>query len=316
MAIDSSAQFDYLATLRHDSDRVWRGRATGTPDRPQLVGTQPAVELTAGVLTLTDDTTGAAVRSITNPRPSKIAGATALQVGEAPEALIQDGDQIRLNRDGMGTLALIVAREGRLILGLGAVAHSLAEFGVSVDIDPRADEVRFYYMKSLLDQPDAVLVWLDPVSPDYSSQLAELDHIPAHITMVSIAARCADWSEAVAVNDRAVGGRRTRWGFNYELVAERFQTREQFVGYLRALPERHRGEFFLRFRDGGRHVDVREGECTLLDPWLLCVDEVEMGSAWTASRIGIGRTQSNLSPDALRESVRKFTQWNMRIGRG
>lgn len=87
---------------------------------------------------------------------------------------------------------------------------SLRKFGITVETDPRADDVRLYDMQSLLDQPDSQLVWLDPSSPHYESQLAELDRIPPHVTIISIAARSDDWATSSAVNRRAVGPDRRR----------------------------------------------------------------------------------------------------------
>jgi hypothetical protein len=312
MAIRAEAQFNYTFRLRRGLDAVWRGEAHGAPDEPHLVGPTPRVSLSDGVLSLTAATS--LRRFLARSRGVPMAAVASIGVGAALEAVLEDDDAIRYDRDGMGALGLVVTRGDRLVLAIGAVTPRLGDFGLAVETDPRADDVRFYYMRSLLDDPKATLVWLDPGSPEYESQLAELDRIPPHVTMVSIAARADDWTAAHAVNERALGTRRHRWGMNFERVDTRIRTRDDFVAHLRSLPKRRPDDFFVRFTVEGCSADVREGEGLASGSWLFYVAKVaSTESAWTSSQVGVAREHPALTVEALRESVQQFEPMRLRM---
>jgi hypothetical protein len=313
MAIPFTAQCRYTVTLRHGADGPWRGTADPADQGLSLVGDAPAIELDNGRLTLSR-------RALTPERLRAGFGtpvvSASVGIGDALETVLRDGDRLQVLRGGMAELALVLRREERLVMALGVVTEDLKEAGIGVEVDPRADDGRFYYMRSLLDRKDAMLVWLDPASAEYEAQLSELDRIPPHVTMVSIAARCDDWTTSTAVNRRAVGDNRRshRWGFNYERVDARVRTREEFVRYLRGLPDRRRTDVFLRFAAGGQVVDLRAGECAALDPWLLSVGSVRPADdGWAHSHLGVARMHPALTAERLLASVQAVLRGGMQF---
>jgi hypothetical protein len=310
MAIPPTAQFSHSVALRVGHDGVWRGTAEPADQDLGLVGDAPAIELTDSMLTL-ERRVGPAARLVRAVAGRSQVAKALFEVGEAPETVLQNGDVLHLDRGAMAELSLVLMREGSLVMALGAVTKRIERAGVAIEIDPRADDVRFNYMRSLLDEPKSLLVWLDPQAGDYDRQLAELDRIPAHVTMVSIAARCDDWQTSTAVNRRAVEdeSRRRHWGFNYERVGTQFRTREEFIAHLRGLPERRPTDFFVRFVAEGTVAEVREGECRVHAPWVFSVCSVASpDDGWSRSHVGVARTHPSLTPDRLHTSVRLIQQ--------
>ena len=306
MAIPYTAQFSHTVALQRSPDGAWRGVAESADQHSSLVGDAPAVQLSRGELTLER-------RSAPRPGPfrelipeSRVAMAR-FAVGDALEAVLGDGDVLHMDRGAMAELSLVLLRKGRLALALGAIDQKLERVGVTIEVDPRTDDALLYYVRSLLDRPDSQLVWLDPKAADYERQLAELGRIPPHVSMVSIAARCDDWQTSSAINQRALQnppGRR-HWGFNYETVATTFRTREEFVAYLRALPQQRPADFFLRFVAEGTVAELREGECRVHEPWLFSVHSVaSRKDGWSRSQAGVARAHASLTPECLHTSVR------------
>jgi hypothetical protein len=315
MAIRSTAQFSHNVALEVGPDGVWRGTAEPADQELSLVGDAPAIELTGGMLTLER-------RGVPEARVRAVAGGSHVararfEVGEALETVLDDGDVLHLDRGAMAEVSLVLLREDHLVMALGAITRQIERAGLAIEVDPRADDVRFYYMRSLLDDRSSQLVWLDPQASDYEQQLAELDQIPAHITMVSIAARCEDWQTSAAVNRRAVQGGGRRWSFNYERVGTQFRTREEFIAHLRGLPERRPTDFFLRFVADGTVAEVREGECQVHEPWLFSVFSVASpNDAWSRSQVGVARTHPSLTPDRLQTSVRLILEGQVHFEHG
>jgi hypothetical protein len=316
MAIPAAAQFAYTVTLRRGMDGVWRGRAGPADARPQLVGDTPDVAIADGILTMDNPSSGRrrGLSHVDQPMASK----ALIAIGEALETVLHDEDVLSMHRGAMADVGLVLIRGGDLVLALGDVTQSLRKFGITVETDPRAEDVRFYYMQSLLDQPDSQLVWLDPSSPHYESQLAELDRIPRHVTTVSIAARADDWATSSAVNRRAVShDRRRPWQFNFERVDTRFQTRDDFIAYLRTLSKQRPEDLFLRFTVDGRQHEIRKGESVLREPWLFCVSEVaSLDWGWSSTHIGIARAHPALTADVLRASARLIWEKHIQIELG
>jgi hypothetical protein len=286
-------------------DGVWRGTAEPSDEEPGLLGDAPAIELTGGILTF-QRRVGPAARSVRQAAGRIEIGKARFQVGKAPETVLQNGDLMYFERGPMAELSLVLTREESLIMALGTVSRPMKQAGVATEIDPRADDLRFGYMRSLLDKPHTQLVWVDPQAADYERQLAELDRIPPHVTMVSIAVRCDDFHTSAAVNRRALQdqSRPRQWSFNYEEVPTRFRTREEFIAHLRGLPERRPKDFFIRFAIEGTVADVREGECRVHAPWMFSVCSVfSPNYAWSLSHVGVARTHPSLTPECLHTSV-------------
>jgi hypothetical protein len=315
MAILAAARFAYTVTLRRGEDGVWRGRADPADAPPHLVGDTPDVAIAGGMLTMDNPSPGRrpSLSHIDGPMASK----ALIHIGEALETVLHDEDVLWMHRGAMADVGLVLMRGGSLVFALGAETTWLRRLGIIVETDPRADDVRFYDMQSLLDQPDSQLVWLDPSSPHYESQLAELDRIPPHVRTVSIAARADDWATSSAVNRRAVGpDRRRAWGFNFERVDTRFQTRDDFIAHLRTLPKQRPNDLFLRFTVDGRQHEIREGESVLREPWLFCVCRVASpDDPWSSTHIGVARAHPALTADALRASARLIWEKHIQIER-
>ena len=141
MAIPLTTQFDHLITVTRDGSGAWVGRADIERERrthPGLVGASPELRLAHGVVTLHP------TESDFNPFGSSSGhqgvAAASFRVGEALEAVHEDGDRLRVWRGGTAELGVTVFRDGRFILGFGTLVAMGPGPGISFTEDPRATQ--------------------------------------------------------------------------------------------------------------------------------------------------------------------------------
>ena len=212
-----------------------------------------------------------------------------------------DGDDLHLFYGSMGELGLMLLRRDSLRLAVGVRVTLLAGLGVSIEIDPRVDDMRLYGLARALDEPGRYLAWIDPTSVDYERQVAELDRLPANVRRVSFAVRCDDGPASTLVNQRLIRsaeGSRRPWGFEYQEVGTRFCSREQLVEYLRALPTTRPDDFFLRISAGEDSGTIREGDTATIGDWLIHVRRVASDrDAFVRNEVAVSRTHPALTAE-------------------
>ena len=109
------------------------------------MGDQPTVTLAGGVITLTRQTSILDLFNSNYRNGDNPAKWASFRVGSALEAVIEDGDVLRVSRFGTGDFAATLFRGGDFILGLGALRWMPLPDGMSIEEDPRAAEVELYH---------------------------------------------------------------------------------------------------------------------------------------------------------------------------
>ena len=304
MVIHPSGLFDHVAVLRRDDAGVWRGRADSNQQQDTLVGDEPRIKLIDGMLTLvrTEFEWPGAFRRDRDP----LAGRVSFRVGPALEAVLDNEDTIRMLRHGTGDLAVTLARNGQVVMALGAVDRLVAPAGIRVDTDPRASDLDFYGIAHMAGKPDVRLVWLDVDDRDLESRVEEIQRPPQSVKTVIAVARTGDRSRLRDLNDRVFAGR-SHASLWYQVAPERIRSQDDLMTYLRHLPKTRPDDLCLRFTIDGRSSDVREGEYRSHDPWHLFVAKVfTPGMPGELSQLGVAHTDPNLSVDTFTSSVRQI----------
>jgi hypothetical protein len=330
MAVHPSGLFDYTLNLKRGSSGSWIGQAEPGRDaqmHPGIAGEQPHVTLKDGVITLRS-TKGEPTRApeILPRRPEWFATAlihrvgrlfspsptppslyhadwgppseVSFRIGNAVEAVVEEDDVLRVCRWGTGDLALTLHRRGEPQVGLGAISSVDLGQDIGIDEDPRVNETCLYGVLGWLSRPGTALFWLDTSDPHLESVIQELSTTPALRLAVAIAG--PDPGQRRRLNNRVAGGRAhgraSCWYFD---VDGRFTSREQWLDYLRSLPETRPPDLWVRIAVGGVATVLREDEYAFSSPWHLFV--------WRVFRDGIPGELSRLAMvrehDAITRSI-------------
>jgi hypothetical protein len=290
MAIPLSACFDYRASM-HALGRTWAGRSTDD-GQVSLVGPGPSVTLGDGRVTFTRD----------EPSPSLVRQA-GLDVGAAPGALVQEGDLLSCRRVLTGQVGLSLTRDRRLLLALGVSAHRTEPY-VTVDDDPRVEEIALARRIRYIDRPATAIVWLDPAHPaDLEERLRELDR--PYAGHRAVVARTDDASVRLALNRRAMHRDHYQPGSrSFDTAPERFASLEAWLQYGRALPTERPSDLWLRVRIGQAEQRVPQGTTTTIDGWLVhahCVNEPGIPGRW--SELAVARADAGVDTAMLEQSA-------------
>ncbi len=308
MAIPAASQFDYRVVLKRDSSDGWRGRAESTANtgfHPGFAGDRPEIELAGGVISLwrTESWVGRQLnphyRSWGEP-----ASKVMVRVGRAIEAFVEDGDRLSVTRGGTTDLSVALFRGDALLIGLGAIAGKHPGTGLIIEEDPRAYEDRLYGVAAELERSDTNFVWLNTSDPQCESVLKGIPGSSASRLIVAIAGPDAD--ERRRLNHRVAdsGFRSSRASCTYFDVDARFTTREQWLEYLRSLPETRPSDLWIRISADGVGSVVHEGEYVFSSPWHLYVQSVcRWGCPGEWSQLAIVREHPAITKQDVIEST-------------
>jgi len=98
--------------------------------------------------------------------------------------------------------------------------------GITLDEDPRAEEVSLYDLAATLDRPDTTLIWLDPSSPSLESTFSSFQHdVKSARVVVAITGQDPDTRRRLANVSLGKG----IGSCEYVDVDPRFQNRDQRV---------------------------------------------------------------------------------------
>jgi hypothetical protein len=309
--------FTYTAVIHKDQTGTWRGRAHAAQDaarHPGLAGDQPQLELIDGTLTITCTESRSSQRR--NPHYARWgapASAVRLAVGDVPEAVARDGDELTIDRTGTGDCAFQLRTEGELNVGLGAIRN---DGGIKIEEDPRADETELYGVAAVLDADATSLVWLNISDPDHESVVRRIECLPAGPWVIAIAGQHAEERRRMnrrvaALRLRFDGG--SRWSVD---VDERFSSKDEWLAYLRSLPKRRPDDLWIRFTARGESITLKEGEYGFMDPWHLSVQRVYTpGMPGQLSQLAIVRKHPSVSKEMVIESGRAIAFGRMEIER-
>lgn len=296
--------FHFRVTLSRDSRGDWSGQAGPSLNRvPGIVGDRPMVVLRNGHMSLTRTE---AIDAETITLGDEPVTGFDIATGPALACVLEPGDDLLVFRDFSGCCGIVVSRQGRLVIALGAVDSCVSEFAIQAKNDSRAEEVDLYSVLDWLALPGARLVWLDPAAADFTVVLESLDHLPADVRHVVVAARGSRNSAMADLNRRVMSGRarlHSRWFIH---VPADFATESDWLDYLRTLPDSRPSDLVVRFTVNGRTTVVREGESAFSEPWHFAVQRVYTpGLPGTPTLVGVARAHPALSADAFLQSAMK-----------
>ena len=113
----------------------------------------------------------------------------AFRVGEALEAVVQDGDLLRATRHATTDLSVSLFRGDDLLVGLGAVNSRQLGPGMTFEEDPRIHEAMLYHLPNTLADPDTTLAWLDAEDPGIDDRIRGLRDLPGKRIVIAIAGK-------------------------------------------------------------------------------------------------------------------------------
>ena len=192
MAIPLAGLFNHELVVARDASGTWTGQAAPMADasrHPGIVGEQPTVTLAGGVITLTRQTSILDLFNSNYRNGDNPAKWASFRVGSALEAVIEDGDVLRVSRFGTGDFAATLFRGGDFILGLGALRWMPLPDGMSIEEDPRAAEVDLYHLAADIRRPGTVFVWMDSSDPNVDAAIANLDHLAGESGIIAFTGR-------------------------------------------------------------------------------------------------------------------------------
>ena len=156
----------------------WCGRAHTVRDysiHPGMVGRRPLFDLEHGRILLRS--TESRLGIFTNAHFRRWGGAAksaSFEVGGAPVAITQQGDQLSFHKFGTGDLALTIMRNESPELGIGSLVSLPLRREIQVEEDARIKELWLYNLACDLDRIDdheSHVIWIDAGKPDLESQL-------------------------------------------------------------------------------------------------------------------------------------------------
>jgi len=248
MAIPPWSCFSYHTVLHAVGNHTWTGSADddGTDS---LLGHQPSVTVISGRVTLTRSSHAVPGRSV--------APAASFDGGDALGALLQEGDILSCWHGGTAEIGLSVTRAGSLLLGLGTI-RGLPDTGITIDEDPRVEEVELARHIHYIERPGTRIVWLDPQKPDeLQARIRELDAALPGVNALAIVARTDDEAIKVELNRRTMRRRRPHLGaMTFRTASERFADLEEWLEYGRSLTRERPPDLWLRIRSGNEEARV------------------------------------------------------------
>jgi hypothetical protein len=317
MSIPGSSQFNYTVVVNRTSSGAFRGRATPGGDNarhPGLVGDQPHVELTDGVVNLYRSES--AVHALDEHHGSERCRAlrASFRVGEALDAIVEDGDVLRVSRGGTTDLAATLFRHDDLLMGLGAVGGRRLGPRITVEVDPRAGDMWWNHLAATLAREDTTLVWLDSSDASSESKLSTLPFAPGVRLVIAIAGTNQD--ERRRLHQRLSAVLRPMQAFERVDVDGRFKTRDEWVEYVQRLPKTRPLDLYIRFGLDGALHDVHEGEYAFTTPWHLFVEKVfTPGIPGEWSQMAVAREHPRVTEEMIVDSTKAIASRRIDIVR-
>lgn len=307
MAIPLVGQFFYQTTLERIGGKTWGGRALPRVDRskhPGLAGDAPGVRLADGAIELTCTDRDLSEVADTHWRTTEPARRVSFPVGSALDAVAADGDVLRVYRGATTDLAATIVRDSRLVIALGAIARHEFHEGIVIEEDPRADEMKLYPLRPLLDDPATTLVWLDANDPRVHEELEARLDTPTPGRILAIAGLDEEQRRRLNMRLPELTFPSRHTSTDFVQIGARFSSVEQWVAYIRGLPATRPNDLHIRFTVNGADVIVREGDDAFHAPWHLVVTKVRTwGIPGEGSKLAIARAHDALTREMLIESA-------------
>ena len=296
MAIAPWSRYHYHTVVDAAGDGEWSGIADDDGS-PSLLDSRPSVAVRHGRVTM--------ARRSRKSRKYSTASNASFDGGEALAAVLRRGDRLECWCEATGDIGVAVIRDESLVLGLGSLSYA-PDRDITIDHDPRVEEIALAREIRYIDRPGSHIVWLDPKKPsELEARLRELDREFTGVEVFAVIVRTDDAavrSELLRpMMDRLQRGARATV---YMGAPERFANVEEWLQYGRALPTERPRDVWLRIRIGSRDYQVVEGTSATLDGWLAHVLKVyEPGLPGEFTRLGLVRAATGVTAAMLERST-------------
>lgn len=308
--------FEYSVVVKQDTStpQRWVGQARSLRDsstHPGMAGKGPLFELDDRRITLRateSKFTGRTNRHFRRWGPPRTS--VLFEVGNAPAAVMQEGDQLFFHRHGTGDYALTIIRNQSLILGVGSIVRLSLGKEIQVEEDARVKELRLYELAGDLDRLDDLesqVVWLEIGQGDLDRQLELLRRAPVcdHL-IVAIKRIGGEQEEPHDFWERVMDCTEAGIVAYYE-VDSRFSEKQAWIDFVMGLPRERPNDLHLSFATGQERTNLCEGEEAYIGSYYARVERVyRRGIPGKLSSLGIGLLSSALTKDMIIESARLF----------
>jgi hypothetical protein len=308
--------FDYSVIVERDTDtrHRWLGRARTLRDssiHPGMLGRRPLFALENGQLLLRSTESRLSILTDAHFRywgpPVAFA---SFEVGDAPAAVIQDGDQLAFHRLGTGDTALTIMRNESLVLGIGSLVGLPLGRDIEVADDIRIKEMGLYDLAAdfaRISGLESHVFWLDLGQGNLEAQLDAMNRMPrSENLIVAIKGARNEKGESVEPDlyDKLLSYDLAESTYFYEVNAQ-FADKQAWITYVKELPRGRPKDLHLSFAIGPERIKLCEGEEAFIGEYYARVERVyRMGVPGELSSLAIARMSPALTKDIVIESAR------------
>jgi hypothetical protein len=302
--------FDYRVVVDNQAGAAdrWIGQACSLRSssmHPGSAGARPLFELADGQIILR--ATESRLARWINPhfrswgRPGTY---QSFEVGNAPAAAMEAGDQVAFHRHCTGDYALTIIRSGSLVLGLGAITSLPLGSEINVEEDARLRELELYELAGDSDEMGNVesrVIWIDIDKRNLEAQLEPVRRAPESSHMIIAIKRSRTERVPDYFWDRLLDCDAC---FSSYHVDERFSDKQAWIEYVRQLPRARPKDLHITFATGGEQINLCEGEEANIGAYYVRVERIyRRGIPGEFSMLGIGRLSETLTRDRVIESL-------------
>ncbi len=306
--------YDYAVTIRGDDKTPsrWIGRCDPSgsqSDYPGPAGEQPFFELQDERITLRRSESW--ISSFFNKRYELVGRPRAehsFDAGPALKACVTAGDKLFIRSVGTGDKAFMITRDGKLVIGVGSIAHLQLGDAITVQEDPRVKELESYEFAEIMHYPRTYVVWFDARENNLEEFYRKVEDIPRRTNLIVAVTgynkntyeRCQPWSDEPLIPDLGEREKNT----SYHMVDSRFTDEQSWLEYMHKLPRKRPDDLHIVVTIDGESVKLCEGEGVEVNSYYVHVQRVyHFGIPGILSSLLIARTQPGVTKEMLMASL-------------
>ena len=306
----------YRVVLGRSASGVLEGRAerNSDPDRhPGICGDRPHITLADDRVVLRSTSTARVVQIL---RPGgrvdwgPPSSEARLQIGAVFEAIAREGDELQVARGGTGDIALALFRGDELQIAAGALRELDLRGAVAVEEDPRVNDEDVSGVTAWLAEPASEVVWVN-ADDGAERAVAAVSAARGSIFVIAIAGR--DPVVRRQLSHRLAGPLTGRaQSRRFIDVDGRFTQREQWLDYVRNLPQTPPRDLWVKARVGEIAATLHEGESVFAAPWHLHLVRVgRRGLPGTLTQLAVVREHPALTRNLIVDSIEVIARGDM-----
>lgn len=306
--------YDYSVTIRRDDTTPsrWIGRcdpSENPSDYPGPAGEQPFFEFQDEQVTLRRTESWISIffsrryKYVGRPRPEY-----SFEVGPALKAYIMTGDKLSIHSVGTGDKALMITRNGQLVIAVGSIAYLRLGNNIRIQEDPRVKELPLYDFAEIMHYPRTYVVWFDARENNLEEFYRKVNDIPKRTNLIiavtghdqSTRQRCEPWADEPLIPDLGEREKNT----TYHMVDSRFTDEQTWLEYMHKLPRKRPDDLHIVVTIDGESVKLCEGEGAEVGSYYVQVQRVfHLGIPGILSSLLIARMQPEVTKEMLMASL-------------